>query len=322
MYKKIFLSVSVFILISIIATGVYLARENTHSFTIETEVLPYLPPHMHGQGASSFNTAHHFFLRSPTVYTPKDMWVRGMRFSLNGASDTALHHAEFTRRDMRHALCSENHGRDLLVVGEDQMYAPFVTFPEGYGVFIPLGTPLHLTAMTHNPMPPLGHGKEYHNVSGEITLTLAKENEVLRPIEFYALHLAEMPCVGTAQGFTFTVPAQTDSFTFGHTLPQESDLASSLTFSEAGSIIFMAGHIHGWEGGKYVDVYKNGEHLSRFETKKAENDPYRFDTPFEYSAIPIEKGDTLAITATYTNPHNMPVSGAMGMLGIFFAPER
>ena len=303
-----------------VGVRMYLQHTDVPQFVIETEVLSVLPPHHHDVHDSSMDEGHHMYLRSPIVYAPEDMWVREIEFELKNAHDTALHHAVFMRLDKPNQVCPFIPMYDLLHVGEDQMHDPSLKFADGLGFFIPEGTPLLLDVMTHNPMPPLGPGETYYDVSASITLTLAREDEELNPVRYYALHLADRPCSLKSQ-FTFAVPPRTENFVFGANDTEVEQTAGRVTFTEDGAIVFMGGHIHGWEGGKYLDVYLNDEHLRRFETSKASDDPYRYDTKFGNVHIPITAGDTISITSTYSNPHDHAIPGAMGMLGLFFAPD-
>ncbi|USN87775.1 MAG: hypothetical protein H6779_05255 [Candidatus Nomurabacteria bacterium] len=282
---------------------------------LATAIIPELHPHEHTHGDSMMQATHHKFSYSEKVSYPYDLWIKKISFNLQNADDTVLHHADLRRLDQYNEKC--NAFRPILSIGEDSMYNPSAVLPDGYAQYIPKNTFLQLSTMFHNPLPPVGFGKEYKDVSTKITMTLASEEEInnLKPVDFIFLAIMEEGC-----GSTFTVPANTDEFIAGTSTPSTESF-SSYTFPGDGAIVYMGAHLHGWEGGQALDVYLNGEPLKHYDTKKADR-PYGYNTIHGQESFRVKAGDQITITATYSNPYPEPITGAMGMLGIYYAPDN
>jgi hypothetical protein len=294
-------------------------RPNTVS--LETNPIGWLVPHEHDHTDSIMTSSHHVISYSNIITTKEDWWIKGFSYSIKNAKETVLHHAVLATLNKKDLHCPERDMYYLIGVGEDQMYNPNLVLPKGYAVFIPKGSQIFLYTMLHNPKPPVGYGENHYNVSSLIELDLADKDEILslKPVEFIRLDLTDKPCSSDESGYVFNVPANTQEYTFGSS--SEKMIGSSYTFTESGKIIYMGGHMHGWEGGKYISFYVNGKLVRKYETSKAKDDPYRFDTPHQEENIHVNKGDFISITATYENNSEEKLTGAMGMLGIYFAKD-
>lgn len=84
----------------------------------------------------------------------------------------------------------------------------------------------------------------------------------------------------------------------------------------------MGGHLHPWEGGEKVDIFINGELIKSSVPMRTSNNLWSWVTPGYPVAVSVQPGDEIAIAATYSNPYDIPIIGAMGMLGFYFAPDK
>jgi hypothetical protein len=79
----------------------------------------------------------------------------------------------------------------------------------------------------------------------------------------------------------------------------------------------MGAHIHAWEGGEKLDVFLNENPLTTFIPKKVSSDPEVWRTLPYIQSVDLKQGDVLTSTATYSNPYDVPITGAMGMTAFF-----
>jgi hypothetical protein len=318
MEKRLLLSGIVIVSVAIgSAFFLQAAHDRSRVYTIATVPIADLYPHSHELGVDSMSDeGHHIDTTSRPTVAPRDLWVTGVRFDINGAPATSLHHGTLLRLDQQAQECPEESPQVLMSMAQDQWHDPEAQFPNGYGIFIPKGTPLRLDAMFHNPLPPLGPGETYHNVSLKVTLSLADASANLKPLTFHLLHLSDTPCRGSSH--TFVVPPQT-TYTFSGT--DEVNDSSRYRPKATSTIVYWGAHLHGWEGGRDVVVYKNGTPVRTFSTIRATDDPYQFNTPHEASSLTLSPGDVLSLSATYVNDADQPIRDAMGHLG-FYASEE
>ncbi|MFZ2522799.1 MAG: hypothetical protein WAW92_00230 [Minisyncoccia bacterium] len=296
-------------------------KVESSTFILKTIPLVSLLPHEHNHGDSIMTSSHHTLSYSMPVILTEDLWVKGVSYSIKNARETVLHHAELAILNEPDIICPNREGKHIFSVGEDQLYMPEADFPEGYAHFIPRGSEIFFYTMFHNPKPPLGYGETHYNVTSELKLDLASKEEIpgLKPMEFIRLGLTDKPCGDNEDSYVFKVPAKVSEFVFGSS--DGSNPASKYVFPESGKIIYMGGHTHGWEGGKYLSVYLNGKQIKKYETKKSPDNPYTYNTPHGEENIQVKKGDVISITATYDNNEPEPLNGAMGMLVIYFAKD-
>lgn len=293
------------------------------TIAIETAHLPLLVPHPHGDGDSPSDIGHHIEIESPVFVAPEDLWITGIHADVVNAPDTTLHHALLINIDDTNNSCSlrKGGGRELLAFSQDQMHTNNLDFPDGYALFIPKHSRIVLTAMFHNPEPPVGPGEEYHDVSVRIVLSRARlDSQPLKAVAFRLLHLDDTACIAENGGYSFTVPPKTNEYTY--TGPAHGFNPGSMTISRDASIVYVGAHLHGWQGGTWLSLKKNGKEIERFRTELSDSVPYRYDTPHHAAHIPLVAGDILSIEAAYDNPHDVPVHGAMGMAIVWIAEER
>lgn len=286
---------------------------------METSSIEVLPPHGHEVGKDALlDDGHHVGATSEVFIVPKDIWVTGIAYQVVGAPALALHHGTLFKMDSRDLECPDQSPQPLLSVAQDQEHTSSMTFENGYGIFIPAGTPLMLDAMFHNPGPPIGPGDIYEDVSLKVQLTLAPPDDAPHTeVTYHLLRLSNTPCVFES-GHTFIVPPSVTDYTFtGTDAPHD---ASRMQIEGPSRIVYWGAHTHGWEGGQTVSVKRNGEVIEVFQTARSADDPYRFDTPHGSADLLLDANDTISIEAVYTNPTDSPLRGAMGHLGLYLAP--
>lgn len=291
-------------------------------FIIATDAIE-LEPHEHIIGFDSMtDTGHHHESVSETMIAPRDMWVRSIEVEIENAPAVTLHHASLFRVDRPDNECPNHMGESIVTFAQDQIHTPRAEFPEGYAVFIPKGAPLQLAAMFHNPGPPIGPGDTYRDVRIVMKLHLAeKSDEQLTPLTFHLLRLSDQPCSeDPVAARVFVVPPHTESYRFAGTdAPNDT---AHVTFFNRSRIVYWGAHVHGWEGGKDLTVRKNGEVMETFTATLSPGEQYRYDIPHMPADLVLEPGDTISIEATYDNPTDAAVRGAMGQFGMYVAEEE
>ena len=132
------------------------------------------------------------------------------------------------------------------------------------------------------------------------------------------MHLEDQSC--TEEYYSFDVPPITENFIYrqnSHTLLQP----GRIVMPTNGEIIYSGAHMHGWEGGRSIRVFKNNELFDEYNTQKSTTNEYVWETKHGPRSDKIMSGDVLEIEAEYQNLTNETLTGAMGMYGFFFAPE-
>lgn len=287
---------------------------------LESPVIEHLKPHVHEAQDTVHDHGHHISFESETIMAEEDMWITGFRFILENAPSSVLHHMQLTDLDKPSRTCGHaGHLADILNIGEDTLHRTAVTFEEDQGIFIPQGHRLRMLGMLHNPEPPVGPGGEYSDV--KVKLEIAHEPVLTSnrsvPLEYYLMYLDDAECT---EQYTFTVPPNAVNYVQEPQGTPETDPAL-LRFDRAGEIVYIGGHIHGWEGGKYLEVKQNGETIRQFETVRSERPGIMWETHHGEDSIIIKAGDVLSLSAVHDNPQPVEITGPMGMVGFYFAPE-
>ncbi len=296
-----------------------LSDDNSAKITLYSKTIGTLAPHTHSSLDSILDGGHGEVvqLENEGFVINEDTWVTGFRWEIENAPIETLHHFILTRQDKPALLCPNGFSdkEEILTVGSDTLANEF-HFPPSYGIFLPKGTPLGLEAIMHNPLPPFGPGGTYKEVRVKVTLFIGEKEQTYTPVQRVRLSLEDPAC--TPRSSTFDVPAQSTSFVKKMDSP-----ISKYTFKTAATILLMGAHTHAWEGGERVSVYLNEELLHEFVPKRKNSDPWSWATPATFSSIRVRAGDTIRITATYSNAHDQPLlNDAMGMIMIAFAPDQ
>jgi hypothetical protein len=289
-----------------------------YQFSVKTNILPKLLPHEHEiRHDSVTDEGHGVTISSPTVLVPEDMWVVGYHTVINHAPYTTLHHNGLWRLDEAHPICPAIAPARHIYVAANDVAQASIEFPESYGMFLPKGTPLVFQAMLHNPLPPLGPGEPYENVSVEVVIEFEKPGATnrVKPLEFFQLALEDAPC--DPKDSVFSVPAGAGVYT----KQSKRDDNARYTFQDVGVVIALGNHLHAWEGGKSVDVFLNDRAIATLSTQRSSPEPWSWFSPRLFPFLWINKGDTISISATYENPNDTPIRGAMGMIGFYFSPK-
>jgi hypothetical protein len=202
----------------------------------------------------------------------------------------------------------------LFDLGQDSL--PSGDFPKPYGLFIAKGSRIIVTAMLHNPEPPLGLGEEYHNVSIGFTLRLDRFAGFhhLKPLSFHVVALSDQ---NTCDATTFRVPPRTKNF-----VKASSGGASSMTFTHSGTVVALGAHIHAWEGGKKLDAFLNGAPVTSFVPKQISETPEVWRTDPYVHSFPVSAGDRITTSTTYDNPFAIAEDGPMAMLGVYVSYDK
>lgn len=302
-----------------VAIGVvgYGWRGASQDISLVSETIPLLEPHGHGSLDSILDGNHGRVVRiaQPSVLE-EDLWIAGFKWEVENARQETLHHVILTRNDRSAVLCPNGFSEkeELFAAGSDTFANEF-RFPEPYGIFLPKGTPLSLEAVVHNPYPPIGPGGTYTDVRVKLTLFARESGKEYRQIRMVRLSLENPAC--TSRSSTFDVPAQTYRFEQTTASPM-----SSYTFTEPGTILFMGAHTHPWEGGEKVTAYLNDSVLREFIPRRKTADPWSWAMPASIERTRVQPGDTIRLSATYTNTEDEPLEkSAMGMIMFAFSPE-
>ncbi len=288
--------------------------DSSNVVTIVSTPLPTLPTHDHSQGDAVEDDAHGVYVTSPIYTTPRDMWISEIQPIATGAPFAVVHHLMLHEIDAKDHLCT-NLPKKVLVVGMDNNKRVF--FPEPFGYFIKKDTKLQLVGMLHNPEAPLGSGDSYSNVSAGFTITVANPTSTRnQKVDFYMLSAEDPPYC--QDRYTFTVPAKTIDYAKSSEVKPGLN-GSFVKFDTPGTIVGLGTHTHGWQGGRNVDVFINSKLYRSFTTEQVGNNPEIWSSTVEQSAIRINKDDTITLTSHYTNPSDVPIRGAMGIIGFYFA---
>lgn len=292
--------------------------EASRTLIIFSETIPILAPHEH-QDLDSIIDKHHGEMvgfEDGTVVLDRDIWINGFRWEVENAPIETLHHFIFTRADKPAVLCPNGFSanEEILVMGSDTYVQEFA-FPPEYGIFLPKGTPLNLSAVLHNPLSPFGPGGTYENVRVKLTLSLNDSKKEYHPVRMVRLSVEDPYC--TPRSSTFNVPANTENFEKKIHSP-----ISSYTFEKDSRLLLVGAHAHGWDGAGPIRVFLNGTLLYEFTPQRINENPWSWATPSRLVDLKVKKGDTISLTSTYSNPHDKPlVNEAMGMIMIAFSEE-
>jgi hypothetical protein len=253
----------------------------------------------------------------------QDIAATDVDFEIVNAPKTIVHHAALLALRCIDSSCRERMVREIVRHGQDTMYLSHTPLPDGYMTPIHAGEKLILQLTVHNPEPPLGTGETYHDVYARITIR-QRSAEAAEYVPVHFLHLFVSDTCEKSDDeearTVFTVPAHAPEYRFGgcHGTYDR----STFTFPAAGTIVHMGAHLHGWQGGKELIVYKNGKPFRTFRTAVSKDDPLRYDTEHSQDPVQVAAGDTFTVAAVYENPGAVPVRGAMGMFGVFVTDEQ
>jgi hypothetical protein len=291
--------------------------------TISTKPLAVLPEHSHDLGEAEGDDGHGVYAYSESVVVPEDMWVTTIEAHMKNAPDSTIHHFILKEMGATDPACPNSSGRTLFLFGRDTR-SPQHFGAAPYGIFIPKGTPLALVAMIHNPHPPEGVGGTYKDVSAVMTVRgVASGGSRTKPLSIRFLVLSDTSyCNDSPEANTFSIPALRKEYVQQSTTLQGIN-RGSLTFDGDATLLGFGGHIHAWEGGNALAVYLNNNLLQLITPHQAGAEPWSWKTAPVDRAVPMKKGDTISLTATYENPNVVPTRGAMGIVGlIFWQPSK
>jgi len=285
---------------------------------VRSNVVPTLAPHTHTSADRVSDNSHGLALSSPTVEVPEDMWVTDLEITTENAPQGIIHHMHLVRMEDEGADADAQY--PLFAYGQDTPTT--IRFPSPTGIFIPKGEKLGIDAVLHNPIPPLGEGGVYKDVVITITLRgVPNGKDRNLPVVFHLPRVFD-ETTNSGRDATFTVPAGALHETFWSTNNPPDPVGTAHTFVEDGWIVHMGAHSHPWEGAERVDAYLNGARIKTYTSHRTdESIPWSWQTEGGIVLIPVRKGDVLTVSTTYSNPTNKPIVGAMGLMGVFYAPD-
>jgi hypothetical protein len=164
----------------------------------------------------------------------------------------------------------------------------------------------------------------YKDVSAVMTVRgVASGGSRTKPLSIRFLVLSDTSyCNDSPEANTFSIPALRKEYVQQSTTLQGIN-RGSLTFDGDATLLGFGGHIHAWEGGNALAVYLNNNLLQLITPHQAGAEPWSWKTAPVDRAVPMKKGDTISLTATYENPNVVPTRGAMGIVGlIFWQPSK
>lgn len=293
---------------------------------IETDHVKELSPHHHAPGDSVSDDWHHTTVYSPVYTAPRDLYISQIRFEYFNAPSSTVHHTSFADVSSDNTTCPNmDHWNELFSWASDRMFNNVIGFPKGYALKIKKGTPLQLYLMVHNPEPPLGEGGDYHDVYTRISLTETSEDpKTIHLVKPHLLHLDDEGCVwkkpDRSDSLIFTVPPESPKYVYSG--KGKTDAASSFQFKKAGTVLDLTGHLHPWQGGQNVTVYRNDEAIHVFKSGLSEAVPYWYVLPVSKELYHVNAGDRIWISAEYDNPYKVHVRGAMGMAGFYYTEDQ
>ena len=298
--------------------------EEVRNFKVTSEIIPELKSHGHYPGDSAYDPDHHLLLNFPTFVITEDSWLLGMDLNVNNAPKEIIHHLLPFSEAFPGIVClNEYSGIPVFGFGHDNTHQA-IDLPDPYAVFVPAGSLFIVDAMIHNPEPPVGQGGLYKNVSVSINLKMKKleKNDGKKAVRPFVFYLSDQFCRPNNYEYVFDAPPLTESFIKKTNQTAYGD-SSFHQFEQSGEIIYSYGHLHGWDGGKKIEIFKNDGLVDTLETSRfgKEDEPWLWKTDRSDKKIRIEEGDVISITATYSNPFPSPVRGAMADYFFFFLPD-
>ena len=293
-------------------TGIFIDPSATTSVELLTRAIEILPPHRHDIETSVTESGHGVYASSSIISFTKDTWLVGFEPVIENAPHQIIHHVMLENVDTVDSLCP-NLSEKILVAGPDT--AKVISFPKPFGMYIKKNTRVRVQAMMHNPDLPMGTGETYTAVSAGFKMHFAEAgNERSSNVSFYHMGVDDAP--HCQSDYVFTVPPHTQKFI------KNSDNAfganqSKLTLTKAGTLMVIGSHLHGWQGGRRLDVFLNGKILYTFIPNKISASPEIWTSPDAIFMKKVSAGDTFTLSAEYENLTNEPIDGAMGMIGLY-----
>jgi hypothetical protein len=298
--------------------GKYATSTDTMLIEITTPAIPDLDEHEHSEGDSPADSGHHVDARSSPYIVPEDMWITGADYEVVNAPAITLHHMILVRSDKTNLACPNYNYREIFMAGQDSMSNPHVRLPIGYALFLEKGTPLALQAAMHNPQPPVGPGGEYKNVSLRVTLHAepVSSGKKFTEVERRTMLIDENGCRGEKRRAEFSVPSNSTGYRVVQEVIDPYNPAQ-IRFDATSTIVYLSSHIHAWQHGKKVLVFKNGKPYIELVPQKSKKDPYLYVMPRYATSTEVFPGDTFSIEAIYDNPDDVPLRGAMAFFNIY-----
>lgn len=290
----------------------------TLSVLISTEPIPTLLPHTHEAADKVSDEYHGVNVASLPVEIPETMWVTEIAVEPANAPQGVIHHLHLVR-------VLPNGTRDPLkssVFSAGQDSVPIVHIPSPAGILFQKGEQVAINAVLHNPIPPLGEGGIYKDVSISVRISGVRDGEGRHlPVQFDLPRVTDSIKIGDDDS-VFRVPEGSEPYTRFSTDNPPGSMRPFHRFTSDGWIVKIGAHTHASEGGRRVDAYLNGTRVRTLVAKLLDPDvPWAYQTEVKTALIHVAAGDILSVSATYENPYDAPIEGAMGMIGIYHVAD-
>ncbi len=294
----------------------------TYAVVIETDAITELVAHKHDPHHDAITDGGHgVWTSSEVVSIEDDVWITSLSVRVNNADPAVLHHAPLTiLRGPGATKTRCGNDREFFIFANDNVRSP-LSLPAPYAFLLEKGTVLRLDAMLHNPLPPYGPGVPYRDVSITVMLEGVRVRDSATPYKrllVERLILSDTPCTASGDR-TFVVPPQSPEFIKRGDSTDVSD-ASHYTFVTEAELVMLSGHIHAWDGGERLDVAVGDELLATVIPQRATDDAWSWQAPRLHLGKRMHAGDTVSISARYRNDSPRPITGAMGIVGLYFSP--
>lgn len=288
----------------------------TRSLTVSSGPIDTLLPHAHQNGDSVSSSNHGVEVESLPVLVPEGMWVTEMEIDVTDAPRSIIHHAQL------HAFSPDTDlsgtGRLIAIFGQES--SKIIRFPAPSGEYLEPGTILVLSVMFHNPVPPRGEGGVYKDVVASITVRGVSVEKPLLPVSLTLLQITD----GTQSEVpVFHVPAWTSDFTLRSEDNPAARWLGTFTAPENGWLISLGGHQHASEGGIDLSAYLNGKKIRSYHSFLLDPAiPWSWHTNLDAHYVRIHAGDDVTLSTIYKNETSYELTGAMGMLAVFYVPDE
>lgn len=173
-------------------------------------------------------------------------------------------------------------------------YTPEVILPEGYGVRVPAGEPLHWMPMFNN------RAASAVRIRMKVVLSVIRASQVTKPL---------IPLYSTLRS------AATPHLYYAG--PGRDERSAEFTLPFNGRIHFMGVHIHPYGLSMELENITRTERVWRGGRLTTGGEMTGFESYSSVPGYPVKAGDRFRITAVYDNPTANPVDAMAGLYVLY-----